>query len=148
MQILEIWRVFQWRVEGCLSARLLFDLTAVSVKEPTRDRCGRPPSHLRAISIFRPRSLVNSLAHDSHICDRLSIPTSASVDEFVLVVLWISITMLFLVEIIRGGRSHDSSPCRHGALLVQYDECPPPPPVREGYGPSATSCGICGRVHS
>ena len=27
------------------AARLLLDLTALSVKEPTRDRCVRPPSH-------------------------------------------------------------------------------------------------------
>ena len=42
------------------AARLLLDLTALSVKEPTRDRCVRPPSHQRAMCIFRPRSLVNS----------------------------------------------------------------------------------------
>ena len=30
------------------AARLLLDLTIVSVKEPTRDRCVRPPSHQRA----------------------------------------------------------------------------------------------------
>ena len=42
------------------AARLVLDLTALSVKEPTRDRCVRPPSHQRAMCIFRPRSLVNS----------------------------------------------------------------------------------------
>ena len=37
------------------AARLLLDLTALSVKEPTRDRCVRPPSHQGAMCIFRPR---------------------------------------------------------------------------------------------
>ena len=55
------------------AARLLLDLTALSVKEPTRDRCVRPPSHHRAMCIFRPRDLVNSRAQDSHLCTRLSL---------------------------------------------------------------------------
>ena len=49
------------------AARLLLDLTALSVKEPTRDRCVWPPSHQRAMCIFRPRSLVNSWVHDAHL---------------------------------------------------------------------------------
>ena len=61
------------------AARLLLDLTVLSVKEPTRDRCVRPPSHQRAMCIFRPSSLVNSRVHDSHLCTRLSFATSASV---------------------------------------------------------------------
>ena len=65
--------VLQWRVAATLSrdasaARLLLDLTALSVKEPTRDRCVQPPSDQRAMCIFRPRSLVNSRVHDSHLC--------------------------------------------------------------------------------
>ena len=69
------------------AARLLLDLTALSVKEPTRDRCVRPPSHHRAMCIFRPRDLVNSRAQDSHLCTRLSLATSASVVTLVRVVL-------------------------------------------------------------
>ena len=49
------------------AARLLLDLTALSVNELTRDRCVRPPSHQRTMCIFRPRSLVNSRAHDSQV---------------------------------------------------------------------------------
>ena len=49
------------------AAHLLLDLTGLSVKEPTRDRCVRPPSHQRVMCIFRPRSLVNSRVHGSHI---------------------------------------------------------------------------------
>ena len=37
--------------------------------------------------IFRPRSLVNSRVHDSHICTRLNFATSASVVALVRVVL-------------------------------------------------------------
>ena len=81
-------------------ARLLLDLTALSVKEPTRDRCVRPPSHQRAMCIFRPRSLVNSRVHDSHLCTRLSFATAASVVALVRVVLWMCITLLFLAEMI------------------------------------------------
>ena len=69
------------------AARLLLDLTALSVKEPTRDRCVRPPSHHRAMCIFRPRHLVNSRAQDSHLCTRLSLATSASVVTLIRVVL-------------------------------------------------------------
>ena len=82
------------------AARLLLDLTALSVKEPTRDRCVQPPSHQRSMCIFRPRSLVNSRAQDSHLCTRLSFATSASVVALVRVVLWMCITLLFLAEII------------------------------------------------
>ena len=60
----------------------------------------RPPSHQRAMCIFRPRSLVNSRAQDSHLCTRLSFATSASVVALVRVVLWMCITLLFLAEII------------------------------------------------
>ena len=82
------------------AARLLLDLTALSVNEPTRDHCVRPPSHQRAMCSFRPRSLVNSRAHNSHLCTRLSFATSASVVALVRVVLWMCITLLFLAEII------------------------------------------------
>ena len=82
------------------AARLLFDLTAVSVNEPTRDHGVRPPSHHHAMCIFRPRSLVNSRAQDSHWCTRLSFAKSASVVALVRVVLWMCITLLFLGEII------------------------------------------------
>ena len=82
------------------AARLLLDLTALSVKEPTRDRCVRPPSHQRAMCILRPRSLVNSRVQDSHLCTRLSFATSASMVALVRVVLWMCITLLFLAEII------------------------------------------------
>ena len=99
--------ILQWRVaaddhlvEGCLSCALLLDLTALSVNEPTRDRCVRPPSHQRAMCVFRPRSLVNSRVHDSHLCTRLSFATSASVVALVRFVLWMCITMLFLAEMI------------------------------------------------
>ena len=82
------------------AARLLLDLTALSVKQPTRDHCVQPPSHQRSMCIFRPRSLVNSRAQDSHLCTRLSFATSASVVALVRVVLWMCITLLFLAEII------------------------------------------------
>ena len=68
------------------AARLLLDLTALSVKEPTRDRCVRPPSHHRAICIFRPRDLVNSRAQDSHLCTRLSLATSDD-DDIVMMMM-------------------------------------------------------------
>ena len=82
------------------AAHLLLDLTALSVKEPMHDRYVRPPSHQRAMCIFRPRSLVNSRVHDSHLCTRFSFAMSASVVALVRVVLWMCIILLFLVEMI------------------------------------------------
>ena len=82
------------------AAHLLLDLTTLSVKEPTRDCCVRPPSHQCAMCIFRTRSLVNSRVHDSHLCTRLSFGTSALVVALVRVVLRMCITLLFLVEMI------------------------------------------------
>ena len=105
-QILEIGHVLQWRVaaddhlvEGCLSCASLARLDSFVGQGATRDRCVRPSSHQHAMCIFRPRSLVNSRVHDSHLCTRLSFATSASVVALVRVVLWMCIILLFLAPL-------------------------------------------------
>ena len=100
------------------AARLLLDLTALSVHEPTRDRCVRPPSHQR---MFRPRSLVNSRAHDSHLCTRLICPKYDSCCFFINAYSWFvglisSITDLLVLLAVHGIRSSQSSLL--AALLV------------------------------
>ena len=61
------------------AAHRLVVLTAESVREPRRDRCGWLPSHHRAMWIFKPLCLVSSRPQDSHLCARLSTDTSSSV---------------------------------------------------------------------
>ena len=91
------------------AARLLLNLTVFSVKEPTRDRCVRPPSHQRAMCIFGQRSLVNSRVHPSHIFTRLCFATTASVVALVRVVLWMCITFLVFVEMIIAASAMETA---------------------------------------
>ena len=81
------------------ATRLLAVFTALSVSVPRRDRWVRPPSHHRAMWTLSPRCLVNSRPHESHLWERPSVATSASVVASTRIGLCTCIALLFLMEI-------------------------------------------------
>ena len=81
------------------ATRLLAVFTALSVSVPSRDRCVRQPSHHRATWTLIPRCLVNSRPHESHLWERPSVATSASVVASTRTGLWTCIALFFLMEI-------------------------------------------------